>query len=131
MRDLEKIKLDPEDQYLLSYKISFYKGYAFVYIPESKKYDAIHRIVMGRKKGYEVDHANRDKLDNRRRNLRFLSHQENLRNRNGWGKLPKGVYFDKTNKRRKPYKAMRRVDGKNISFGYFATVQEAEKALSP
>lgn len=131
MSNLEQILLDPEDQHLLSGTIYISKGYAYTYIPSLQKGEAIHRLIMGSKKGHEVDHKNRNKLDNRRSNLRFLTHQENLRNRNGWGMLPKGVYFDKTNKRKKPYKVMRRVNGKNISFGYFSTIQEAEEALTP
>lgn len=104
------------------------KGYAFVYI--NGKSVAVHRIVAGKKSGYEVDHINRDKLDNRRSNLRHVTHQENLRNRNGWGALPKGVYFDKSSKRAKPYKAMRRVNGKSVSYGYYATPEEAAIACN-
>lgn len=125
MRDLEKLLLDPEDQHLLQNKIYFPLGYPSIYVPSLKRVEAIHRIIMGSRNGFEIDHINRNKLDNRRINLRFITHQENLRNRNGWGKLPKGVYFDKTNKRKKPYKAMLRINGKSVNFGYFATVEEA------
>lgn len=94
------------------------------------KNDAIHRVIMGKKPGYEVDHINRDKLDNRRSNLRFVTHQQNLSNRNGWGKLPKGVYLDPGRGRIKKYKAMRRINGKTVSFGYHLTVEDAVEALN-
>lgn len=122
MRDLE-ILIDKEHEYLRQYIVGIYSGYAFVRI--DGKRDALHRVIMGRQEGCEVDHINRVKLDNRLINLRFLTHQENLRNRKGWGKLPKGVYLDKTLKRAKPYKVMRRINGKNVSYGYYSTIQEA------
>lgn len=42
----------------------------------------LHRVVMGctTGDGLEVDHINRDRLDNRRANLRFVTRQENIRN---------------------------------------------------
>lgn len=39
----------------------------------------MHREIAGTPKGMDTDHINGDKLDNRRRNLRICSHQENMR----------------------------------------------------
>lgn len=43
---------------------------------------SMHRLVLGRRKGDpgDVDHVNRDKMDNRRVNLRVVTHSENLQN---------------------------------------------------
>lgn len=38
---------------------------------------ALHRFLLGKKKGLEIDHINGNKLDNRRSNLRFVLHREN------------------------------------------------------
>lgn len=35
---------------------------------------------MGARPGFEIDHVNGDKLDNRRENLRFVTHSANLFN---------------------------------------------------
>lgn len=60
-----------------------------------KKTILLHRLVMDAKSGEIVDHRNRNKLDNRRINLRICSISENNRNRSG----VKGYTFDKLHKR--------------------------------
>lgn len=39
----------------------------------------LHRLVMGAQKGDEIDHIDGDGLNNRRSNLRFVTHTENLK----------------------------------------------------
>ena len=41
----------------------------------------LHRVIMNVKKGELVDHINHNTLDNRKRNLRACTQQQNLRNR--------------------------------------------------
>ena len=41
----------------------------------------MHREILGAKKGQEIDHINRNGLDNQRKNLRICSRSENLINR--------------------------------------------------
>ena len=41
----------------------------------------MHREIAKTKPGMLTDHINRNKLDNRKENLRFCSHRENMKNR--------------------------------------------------
>src|SRR3990167_202325 len=52
----------------------------------------MHRLIMGAKKGQIVDHVNRNGLDNRRANLRFVTVAQNRLN-SAYQKCPtRGVY---------------------------------------
>ena len=47
----------------------------------SKRYTEImHRTIMAARKEQQVDHINGDGLDNRRCNLRFCTHRQNIQN---------------------------------------------------
>jgi len=73
-------------------EVSKYKWYAYtnrgltyagrtVYVNGVGRIQQLHIFLLGTKDGYEIDHINRDSLDNRRSNLRFLSHSDNCFNR--------------------------------------------------
>lgn len=40
----------------------------------------MHQIILPYKKGFEIDHINQNKLDNRRENLRYVTRSENIKN---------------------------------------------------
>ena len=62
-----------------------------------------------------VDHINRDKSDNRIKNLRIATNQENCRNRESSGKSNhKGVYWQKSHKR---WVARISINGERIYLG--------------
>ena len=89
----------------------------------------MHRLLMGACKGQMVDHINRNGLDNRLENLRFIGHQGNKANSFGKNKTSQfigvSVY---ASGRKKPYRVQAKVDGRNKCLGYFQTEIEAAHA---
>lgn len=80
----------------------------------------LHRLLCAAE-GLEVDHINGDPLDNRRCNLRAVTHQHNQWNRT----QARGTKFcAHTGK----FVAQIGVDQKKISLGYFKTEEEAHRA---
>lgn len=82
--------------------------------------------------GMVVDHINGNTLDNRRSNLRVVTHKQNLRHRarganrnNAVG--VRGVSWDKE---RKKFLAGIRVDGKRLNLGRFDSLDAAVAARS-
>lgn len=89
----------------------------------------MHRVIAD-KLGFksQVDHINRDGLDNRRSNLRDTTQKQNLENTRVWGHNTsgyKGVCWYK------PYSKWRaRIThyGRTIHLGYFDNIEDAVKA---
>jgi hypothetical protein len=48
---------------------------------KSNKCVLMHRLIMGTPQGMDTDHINRDRLDNRKSNLRICTRAENISNR--------------------------------------------------
>ena len=65
-------------EFLNKYKWHWLHGYAYSII--KGKPIGLHRFLMGIDKTKEIDHINHNKLDNRRKNLRVVNHQENQMN---------------------------------------------------
>lgn len=88
----------------------------------------MHEVLMGHEPGKEVDHKNGNKLDNRKENLRHVTHAENLRNR-GPNKRNitgyKGVWYSKD---RYKWYACIVVNYKTIHLGSYKTIEEAARA---
>jgi hypothetical protein len=96
----------------------------------SRKRVYLHRFVMQPEKGMEVDHINGDGLDNRRCNLRIVSHKQNLRNQRlhvGSTSGFKGVSWDKERRR---WAAHIKYDGKKRFLGRFACREDAARAYN-
>lgn len=90
----------------------------------------LHHFIFGKPPmNLVTDHINRNKLDNRKENLRFVTRQENGINRGKFNKLctskHKGVSWFKAGKNWRAYTVRNR---KQINFGYFETEEEAKNA---
>lgn len=87
----------------------------------------MHRQIMNARAGVEVDHRNRNKLDNQRNNLRVASTAENQHNRapRAGRNVPyKGVRFDAD---RGKYRARITVNKREIHLGRYDTPEEAAR----
>jgi hypothetical protein len=90
----------------------------------------MHRALLSAPVGVEVDHVNRDGLDNRRANLRLATKRQNQQN---CAKRPhnttgfKGVIRDGHVPAR-PFLAQVGIDGRRTFLGRFATAEEAARA---
>jgi hypothetical protein len=88
----------------------------------------MQRLLMGDPPGLNVDHRNRDTLDNRRANLRVATDSQNKantpryrNNRSGF----KGVYWKP---RHRQWEVQIRHHGRCHFLGYFRTAEEAARA---
>ncbi len=122
--NVAKAIIDKED----ILKIAKYKwhldGRGYV---KSEKIGSIHRYLLNATKEQMIDHRNRNKLDNRKRNLRFCSKSQNnintkLYKNNTYG--VKGICrHHKING--KKWQAKININKKVRSLGYFDTKEEA------
>lgn len=103
-------------------------GNGYVKSGPGKKCIRLHRLLTGATAGYDVDHINGDPTDNRRSNLRVITHHQNAINvglrcnsKTGY----KGVCWTS---REKMYRAYIFVKGKQKSLGYYSNPQEAALA---
>jgi len=127
---MEDVIVDEQDRHILNmYRWHIYKG-GYVVASVNGSTIRLHHLIAGFPPiGLETDHINRNKLDNRRLNLRHVTHRENLMNREFKNKSGyKGVFFEK-NRPSKPYKACITRHGKRINFGYYATPEQASQVV--
>ena len=128
------VLLDDEDLELVSKHSWFFtpQGYACTKIRRedgSRRTIGMHRLILGDPKTAATDHINRNKLDNRRVNLRACSDSQNNRNRpavSGKVSAYRGVSF-----KRGKWQVVIRVNGKLKWFGYHKTELEAAAIAAP
>ena len=118
-----KIDIDDVDR-VKNYKWSLSSS---GYIDNIKTRISLHRFIMNCPEGKVVDHINRDKLDNRKCNLRICSQSQNSMNKckqsnNTSGYT--GVYWDKKSSK---WQSKIKINGKSINLGYYDDLEEAIK----
>jgi hypothetical protein len=100
-------------------------GYYYQRISPSKK--NLSRIISKCPKGLQVDHINRNTLDNRRCNLRNVTQQENLRNQKRANNKT-GYTGVALHKQTGKFTAQLKHNYKKIHLGIFKTIEEAYNA---
>jgi hypothetical protein len=94
----------------------------------NQKGQYIHRYIMNEPSGFEVDHIDRDRLNNCRSNLRICTHQQNQCNQPLQINNTSGVTGVRFYKPRNKYVARIKYWGKDIHLGYYYTLLEAIQA---
>jgi len=89
------------------------------YVLSQKLKIQLHQFVLGKKTGYEIDHINHDTLDNRKKNLRHCTHQQNVFNK----KNVLGI-----RKRGKKWHSRILINKKEIFLGSFINKKDAMNA---
>ena len=88
-------------------------------------------LVLGQPpKGKEVDHINRNPLDNREINLRFCSKSQNQMNKGLQKNNTSGYKGVHKSKNRKRWKAELKHNGKRLYLGTYNTKEEAAKVYN-
>lgn len=89
----------------------------------------MHRTIMNPPAGMQVDHINRNPLDNRRSNLRLCTASFNLANtdRKRSASGFRGVWFFPRNPA-KPWRANIQAGGRRASLGVYSTPEQAARA---
>ncbi len=136
---MKKIKLtkgkyalvDNEDFERLSKHSWYFDRYAQGNIRENgkQKHWRMHWSVIGRpQKGFEVDHVNGNKLDNRKENLRVVIHGENQRNKGKYKNNTSGFKGVWLNKRADRWIAQIRINKNRLNLGTFKDKKLAYQA---
>lgn len=128
----KKAVVDDDDYKILSqYKWLATNRYAaraenfYVDGKRKQKFIFMHRYVMNAPEDREVDHINRNTFDNRKKNLRVCTHQQNSFNHPGYGH--RGITKVTNRPLNKPYCVRLMINGKNLYLGYYRTLKEAKK----
>ena len=101
--------------------------YATAWDSASRKVIYLHRFILDVPKGLQIDHKNRNGLDNRKENLRLATHADNVRNRDNWRK---GSYKGVTPRPSKinPFQARITFNKTSENIGSFPTAEDAARA---
>lgn len=106
------------------------RGYAYRTIRNGKSWKNLfmHRLICPPKEGEETDHKNRNKLDNRKQNLRSVPHWVNSHNRQMRTNSLTGVRGVVKPIGRNKYQARFYENGKVKILGNFPTLEMAQQA---
>ena len=124
--------VDDEDyEWLSKYKWRANKKsngyYATTLEKNNHKCIKMHRLILNPKNTEEVDHINRDGLDNRRCNIRVVTHAQNMMNcikHPGTSSKYKGVTWRKDNNL---WRVLITINKKTISLGQFKNEIDAAR----
>lgn len=117
---------DVDGERVLAHKWHLANGYARSFVDGKNIY--MQRLIMGSPpQGHVTDHINRNRLDNRRENLRWVSYAQNSHNHKLSASNTTGYIGVSWHKRKNKFTASIKVNGKTINLGAFDTALEAAR----
>mgnify|MGYP005849398439 CR=1 FL=1 len=112
-------------------------GYARGSIKVNGKWKKVlmHQVILGKAPdNLEVDHINRNRLDNQKKNLRYVTKSQNQANRNKCSTPASskyiGVCYEPTSGSLKKWRSSIWIKGKHQYLGHFSTEREAALAYN-
>lgn len=101
------------------------QGYAVSHL--DGKLIFLHHLVMEaeNKEGLVIDHKDKNKLNNRKENLRLIEKQKNHINHNGYSNNKSGFTGVTLDKGRNKWKALIHIEGKQKLIGRFENIEDA------
>lgn len=88
----------------------------------------MHREILNAPSGMDVDHANGNRLDNRKSNIRLATRSQNVANSvrtNRKHKLPPGICYNTSPRSKQPYQARCTKNGITYFLGNFYRLEDA------
>lgn len=124
MPDGSIFKIDKDDYETI--RTHFWHSVAGEYL-RCTRLGLMHRYVMRDhlKQGYEVDHINRDRLDNRKSNLRVVTRQDNMKNKSKYSNNTSGYPGIKWNNKLKKWQVQITVNKHRHHLGVHTEFQDA------
>ena len=120
--EVGRVKIDLDDVDRVSqYKWHISHGYACC----NENKIRLHRLIMDCPKDMVIDHINRNRLDNRKCNLRICTMQQNCMNQNKRSNNTSGYTGVLWDKAKNKWTARIKVNYKQIFLGYFNDLEEA------
>lgn len=123
--------VDDEDyEYISSYKWRYLAGYAAraIFVGDKQKAILMHRVINKTPEGFDTDHINGNRLDNRRSNLRTASRSQNLINKGKQSNNTSGYKGVSWHKVVGAWGVNIGLNGKCVHAGYFDSIEDAVRA---
>ena len=113
-------------EYFSHWKWYFLKN-GYVYRKPKDKMIYLHREILKPLIGFETDHINRKKLDNRRENLRMVDRSQSQWNKGEYRNNTSGVKGVDWKKRDSKWRVRIQVRNKRINVGLFDNLNNAKR----
>ncbi len=94
----------------------------------TRKSIRLHNCILPRRAGWQIDHINRNRVDNRRENLRYATNQQNCWNTTARRNSRTGSKGVSWRPEKNKFRAVIEHAGKQIFLGHFDSIEAASGA---